>query len=254
MKFFNKHMVILLVSLLAIGVWISLVPYAAATGQGKRPQKFHIKPQERGKPTLRRDGSGYKVKKGAEVATKVKKLRESSKDVAAAFKHAEDKKRTPKIDNAFAITGKLGSVKAQVLQGGPTLEKASFMQSSAVTGTDVELIFVPVLNDNMEWQGIVISNLYDSTGTTIVGQYVAESVLIMPDPNLYAWDEVYEAPVYNGVVLGAISQPGMFTNVDFGIPLSQQQVSKDMTGPNPSGAVQAVPVAFTQAAPAPIRL
>src|SRR5262249_57686929 len=169
MKLFTKHLVIPLVSLLAFGVWLSLVPYAGRTSQGKRPQKFHIKRQERGKPKLRRAGSDYKVKKGAEVATKVKKLRESSKDVAAAFKHAEDKKRTPKIDNAFAITGKLGSVKAQVLQGGPTLEKASFMQSSAVTGTDVELIFVPVLNDNMEWQGLVLSNLYNTPRPTTLG-------------------------------------------------------------------------------------
>ena len=250
MKSFTKHLVIPLVSLLAFGVWIALVPYAAATDQA-RPQKFHIKPQERGKPTLRRAGSGYKVKKGAEVTAKVTKLRDSNRDVGASFKSVEAKKRTHKINNSFAIAGKLGSLKAQMLPGGPTLEKASFMQTSVVTGTDVELIFVPVLNDDMEWQGTVISTLYDITGA-VVGQYVAESILIMPDPNLYAWDEVYEAPVYNGVVLGAISQPGMFTNVDFGIPLNQQQVSKDLKGSNPSGAVQAVPAAFTQAAQAPL--
>lgn len=251
MKPFTKRIVIPLVSLLAFGVWISLVPYAAATDQAKRPQKFNIKPQERGKPALRRAGSGFKVNKGSDVAAKVTKLRASSKDVAAAFKSVEDKKRTHKINNSFAISGKLGTQKAQ-LSGGPTLEKASFIQTSFVTGTDVELIFVPVLNDDMEWQGTVISNLYDSTGA-VVGQYVAESVLIMPDPNLYAWDEVYEAPVYNGVVLGAISQPGMFTNLDFGIPLNQQQVSRYISGPNPSGAVRAVQTAYTQGGQALIR-
>jgi hypothetical protein len=249
MKSFTNHMVIPLVSLLAFGVWISLIPYTAATGQS-RPQKFHIKPQERGKPTLRRAGSGYNVKKGAEVAAKVKKLRDTNRDVGAAFKFVEDKKRTHKIDNSFAINGKLGSLKAELIGGGPTLEKVSFMQSSA--GTDVELIFVPVLNDDMEWQGTVISNLYDSTGS-IVGQYVAESVLIMPDPNLYAWDEVYEAPVYNGVVLGAISQPGMFTNLDFGIPLNQQQVSKETTAPNSTGTIHVVRAGYPQGDQALIR-
>jgi len=251
MKFFVKHTVIPLVSLLAFGVLIALVPYAAATDQAKRPQKFNIKPQERGKPALRRAGRGFKVNKGTDVAAKVTKLRASSKDVAAAFKSVEDKKRTHKINNSFAISGKLGTQKAQ-LSGGPTLEKASFIQTSFVTGTDVELIFVPVLNDDMEWQGTVISNLYDSTGA-VVGQYVAQSVLIMPDPNLYAWDEVYEAPVYNGVVLGAISQPGMFTNLDFGIPLNQQQVSRYISGPNPGGTGRAVQTAYTQGGQALIR-
>src|SRR5215470_3443853 len=136
MKSFTRYVVMPLVSLLAFGVWIMLVPYVAATGQATRPQKFHIKPQERGKPTLRRAGSGYKVKKGAEVAAKVTKLRASNKDVAAAFKSVEDKKRAHKINNSFAITGKLGSLQGQIFPGGPTLQKASFVQTSAVTGTD----------------------------------------------------------------------------------------------------------------------
>jgi hypothetical protein len=252
MKSFTKHLVIPLVSLLAFGACMWLIPYAGATGQSTRAQKFHIKPQQRGKPALRRAGSGYNVKKGSEVAAKVKKLRDSNKDVGASFKAVEAKKRTHKIDNSFAITGKLGSLKAQ-LPPGPTLEKASFMQTSAVTATDVELIFVPVLSDNMEWQGTVISNLYDSSGTTIVAQYVAESVLIMPDPNLYAWDEVYEAPVFNGVLLAPISQPGMFTNLDFGIPLNQQQVSNETTAPNSSDTVHIVRAGYSQGGQAPIR-
>src|SRR5215470_5017147 len=107
MKLFTNHLVIPLVSLLAFGVWISLVPNTGVTAQSTRTQKFHVKPQERGKPALRRAGSGYKVKKGAEVAAKVTKLRASNKDVAAAFKSVEDKKRAHKINNSFAITGKL---------------------------------------------------------------------------------------------------------------------------------------------------
>src|SRR5260370_554181 len=105
MKFFTKHIAIALVSLMAFGVWISLVPYAGATAQ-KSP-KFQIKPQQRTKPSLHRAGSGYKVKKGSEVAAKVKALSGSNRDVRAALKFAEDKKHPPKIDNSFALAGKL---------------------------------------------------------------------------------------------------------------------------------------------------
>jgi hypothetical protein len=251
MKFFTKHIAIPLVSLMAFGVWISLVPYAGATAQ-KSP-KFQIKPQQRSKPALKRGGSGYKVKKGSEVAAKVRTLSGSNREVRAALKFAEDKKRTPKIDNSFAVTGKLSPTTAELLPDGlgPTLEKASFVQTSAITATDVELIFVPVLSDDMEWQGTVISTLYDSSGAA-VGRYIAESILIMPNPNLYAWDEIYEAPVNNGIVLGAIAGPGMYTNVDFGLPLSQQQISKEMNGPNPSGSIVPVRAGYPQSGQAPI--
>jgi len=231
---------------------ITLLPYSAATAQSSKSQKFQVKPQQRTKPQLRRAGSGYKIKKGTEVAAKVKKLKASNREVAAALKLFEDKKRPPKIDSAFAITGTLSRPTAELFPAGPTLRKASFMQSSGLAGTDVELIFVPVLTLDMEWQGTVISSLYDSTGA-IVGQYVAESVLVMPDYNLYAWDEIYEAPVSGGVVLAPIAEPGMFTNIDIGIPLSQQQISREMGGPNSRGAIRPVGTGSFQGGQAVIR-
>jgi hypothetical protein len=130
--------------------------------------------------------------------------------------------------------------------------KAGFLQDSALSGTDVELIFVTVLNLDTEWQGTVIANLYDSNGS-LVGHYVAESVLIMPDANLYAWDEVYEAPVYNGEVLPAINEPGMYTNIDVGIPLAQQQFSIDRNPANPLNLNRAVKVSYFQSGSARIR-
>jgi hypothetical protein len=252
MKRSNTHKAAPLVFLLALCMSITLLPYAAATAQSTKSQKSQIKPQQRTKPQLHRAGSGYKIKKGTEVAAKVKKLRESNREVAAALKLFEDKKRPPKIDNAFAITGTLSRSTAELFTGGPTLRKASFTQTTAIAGTDVELIFVPVLTLDMEWQGTVISNLYDSTGA-IAGQYVADSVLIMPDPNLYAWDEVYEAPVYRGTVLAAIAEPGMFTNVDLGIPLSQQQLSREMGGASSSVAIRPVGTGSFQSGQAVIR-
>jgi hypothetical protein len=250
MKFFSKRAAIPLVSLMAIGAWIALILYGGATAQksAKFPQ---IKPQQRSKPALRREGSGYKVKKGSEVAAKVRTLSGSNREVRAALKFAEDKKRPPKIDNSFAVAGKLSAMKAELRGGSPTLQKASFVQTSSITGTDVELIFVPVLSDDMEWQGTVISTLYDSSGAA-VGRYIAESILIMPNPNLYAWDEIYEAPVYNGIVLDPIAGPGMYTNVDFGLPLSQQQISREMNGPKPWGAIVPVRAGYAQSGQAVI--
>src|SRR5215471_17566144 len=252
MKSFSRRTAGLLVLLAALSLLISSFPYAAATAQSGKSPKFKIKPQQRTKPPLRRAGNGYNVKKGAEIAAKVKKLRGSSREVQAALKLFEDKKRPPKVDSAFALTGKLSQQAAGRVSTGRTIERVSFTQSSAIVGTDVELIFVPVLSDDMEWHGTVISNLYDSSGAN-VGQYVAEPVLIMPDPNLYAWDEVYEAPVYGGMVQSPIAEPGMYINVDLGVPLSQQQYSRDLSGSDSTGAIRAVGTSSFQSGRAVIR-
>ena len=209
-------------ALLAQGTLVSSSSSAAV--QATKSKKAQIKPQKREKPTLRRAGKDFKIKKGAEVAAKVKKLKESNKNVRAALKLFEDKKRTPKIDQSFAINGSLASLKAELTHRGGVFQKVSFSQQSSISGDYVDIIFVPVLSLDMEWQGTVIADLYDNN-SNIVGEYVAESVLIMPDTGLYAWDEIYEAPVYDGIVQPAIAEPGMFTNIDLGVPLDQQMLS-----------------------------
>src|SRR5262249_49562354 len=83
--------------------------------------------------------------------------------------------------------------------------------------------------------------------------YVADSVLIMPDPNVYAWDEIYEAPVYNGVVEPAIAGPGLYTNVDLGVPLDQQVISLQQDQTNRHSVSGFVPVNYVQGAPARIQ-
>ena len=181
-----KRTAIAIVVLLAFTAGTLVCPYAAATPQS---QKKQIKAQKREKRPLRRAGKDYKVKKGAEVAAKVRKLKDSNKNVRAALKLFEDKKRMPKVDASFAINGSLGPLKTGLNNRGQLLfQNVSFKQQSSISGDYIEIVFVPVLSLDMEWQGIVISDLYDSGGN-IVGEYVAESVLIMPDPNFYAWDE-----------------------------------------------------------------
>jgi len=251
MKPLAKRTVVSIIVLIAFTTTL-IAPYADATGQSTKIQKKQLKPQTREKRPLRRAGKDYKVKKGAEVAAKVRKLKESNKSVRAALKVFEDKKRMPRVDASFAISGSLGSLKTGLSNRGQLFQNVSFEQQSSISGDSMEIIFVPVLSQDMEWQGTVISDLYDSGGN-IVGEYVADSVMVMPDPNLYAWDEIYEAPVYNGVVDPAIAEPGMYTNVDLGIPLDQQVLSINTNPANVPGSISFIPAAYIQGGPARIR-
>jgi len=254
MRLLAKRTVIAIFVLIAFTTGMLVAPYADARVQStksQKSQKKQIKPQRREKRPLRRAGKDFKVKKGPEVAAKVRRLKETSKNVRAALKLLEDKKRTPKVDASFAINGSLGSLKAAINNRPRLFQNVSFEQQSAISGDYIEIIFVPVLSLDMEWQGTVISDLYDSGGN-IVGEYVAESVLIMPEPNLYAWDEIYEAPVYDGVVQPAIAEAGMFTNVDLGVPLDQQFLSIEMNQANPSSIV-IVPASYVQGGSARLR-
>ncbi len=252
MKLLAKRTAMSIVVLIAFTGAMLVCPHTVATLQSTKSQKKQIKPQKREKRPLRRAGKDFKVKKGSEVVAKVRKLKESNKNVRAALKLLEDKKRTPKVDASFSISGSLGSLKAGLNNRPRLFQNVSFEQQSAISGDYIEIIFVPVLSLDMEWQGTVISDLYDSSGN-IVGEYVAESVMVMPEPNLYAWDEICEAPVYNGVVEPAIAEPGMYTNVDLGIPLDQQSLSIETHQANPSSIIRFVPASYVQGGSARIR-
>jgi hypothetical protein len=252
MRPFATRTAISIVVLFAFTTGMLVAPHAEARVQSTKSQKKEIKPQTRQKRPLHRAGKDFKVKKGAEVAAKVRKLRESNKNVRAALKLFEDKKRMPKVDASFTINGSLGSLKTGLNNRGRLFQNLSFEQQSPISGDYFEMIFVPVLSQDQEWQGTVIADLYDSGGN-IVGEYVAESVLVMPDSNLYAWDEIYEAPVYNGVVEPAIAEPGMYTNVDLGVPLDQQVLSINMYPANPSSGISVIPATYVQGGPARIR-
>jgi len=170
-----------------------------------------------------KEAKDFKVKKGREVAAKVSKLKESSENVRAALKYFEKKGKPSKIDESFAITGSVSSpnTTTAVNRTRPFYQAASFTQQSSVSEGNVELIFVPSFSDGGEWQGTVIANRYDDYGS-LLEQYVAESILVMPDPNTYSWDEVYEAPVYGGEVQAPISEPGMYTDYTWGTTRAEQ--------------------------------
>lgn len=170
----------------------------------------------------------FKIKKGPEVAAKVRKLKESSENVRAALKYFDKKGHAPKIDDAFAVVGSTLHPKTTIASTGQnslyqlaSFTKASSFAPQTISDGNVEIIFVPAYSVGGEWQGTVIANRYDEYGS-LVEQYVAESILVMPDPNTYSWDEVYEAPVFGGEVQAPISEPGMYTEYNWGNTREQQ--------------------------------
>ncbi|HEX8495429.1 MAG TPA: hypothetical protein VF658_21640 [Pyrinomonadaceae bacterium] len=232
MKNIVRCAISLLLVLLVIGLSMPLAPYSAAASSNvpsAAPKKV----------------KDAKVKKGPEVAARVRQLKETNENVRAALRYFEKKGRPSKIDDSFAITGKYTySNKATALNRwggfnslGSFIRPASFtQQESSIGDAYVELIFVPNYDIENEWQGTVIGNRYDDYGN-LVEQYVSESVMVTPDPNTYSWDEIYEAPVYGGEVQPAIDEPGMYTDYSWGETREQQpQEYMYMTKSNKAGA------------------
>jgi len=117
----------------------------------------------------------------------------------------------------------------------------------------VELIFVPDYDTQGEWQGTIIANRYDEYGG-LLEQYVAQSILVTPDPNSAAWDEVYEAPVFGGEVQSPISEPGMYTDYNWGTTRDQQPPDyMMMTKADSHNQAKAVKVGFVQSRRARVR-
>jgi len=165
-----------------------------------------------------------KAKSGPEVAARVKALKESSKSVREALKAFETKGHKPKIEESSALTGTHASDKTAKSTGvnNVMFQKASFMKQTEYGDEYVEMIWVPTLSIEYEWQGTAIANRYDAYGN-FIDQYVANVVMVMPDHNYYSWDVVYEVPYYQGAAQEPIYEPGMYTYVDIGTPLSNQQ-------------------------------
>lgn len=165
-----------------------------------------------------------KAKSGPEVAARVKALKENNKNVRAALKVFENKGHKPKIENSSALIGSHASPNRQAAGSDSGIfQKASFVKQAQVGDDYVELIWVPTLSIDYEWQGTAIATRYDDYGN-VLDQYVANIVMVMPDHNTYQWEVVYEVPFYNGVASEPIYEPGMYTDVDLGNSLSQQQL------------------------------
>lgn len=168
-----------------------------------------------------------KVKSGPEVAARVKLLKENNKTIRAALKVFEDKGHKTKIEDSFALTGSYPSKKlayaADSNDSSRIFQKASFVQQPQIGDDYVELTWVPTLSIEYEWQGTAIATKYDNYGN-VIDQYVADIVMVMPDHNTNQWEVMYEVPFYNGIAQEPLYEPGMYTDINLGEPLSQQQL------------------------------
>lgn len=213
-------------SLLVLAFAVPCAPmsaYAASASNTRREQQ-KIK-----------EVKNVRVKKGKEVAEHVKKLKAKNKDVRAAFEVFERKGRRMRIEYSQALTGKVVLENANTASAGAAVSKErknrGLFQKAGLTvqdtyndGVGVELTFVPALSIEYEWQGTLIASRYDDYGN-LVEQKVGNIVMFMPDPNVYQWEVVYEAPVVNGVVEQPAWTEGMANpTYELGTPWEDQPV------------------------------
>ncbi|HEX8921231.1 MAG TPA: hypothetical protein VF766_07115 [Pyrinomonadaceae bacterium] len=165
-----------------------------------------------------------KVKTGAEVAARVKSLKEHNKEVRAAFKAFERRGRVPKMGEALLMSATIEfqeTTDAAKRSQRRLFRKASFtpLEQTTVSGGGYELILVPSLEVDGEWQGTAICTRYDEYGY-IVEQYASNLVTVAD----YSGNTtvVYEVRYENGTPY-LLHEPGMYTGFALGMTIAEHQ-------------------------------
>lgn len=216
MKNIVRSVVSLLLVVAIVGLMVPLAPQSAAAidQQNKQEKQQRVK--------------DIKIQNGPEIAARVKKLKESNKNVRAALRAFEKNGHTPKIDAAVVITGKVESsaVASNRIRKGSMIQQASFFapqQQATISENGIELIFITTLEMTYEWQGTVIANRYDEYGN-LIQQYVADTVLTASEYNPQEWSDRYEVSFENGTPY-LMHEPGMYAGFAFGTPIQQHQAN-----------------------------
>lgn len=207
-----------IVCLLVVLSTITMVPLAsqsvAASDSGTLTQQGKRKEAE--------------LKKGPEVTARVKKLKESNKQVRKALNAFEARGHKPKVEEAWSLNGTLNRSDAARLRDCKTcgsIQKISFNPQDVVSGDGVEAIFIPTLETNTDWQGTVIATKYDEYGN-FLNQYVSDVAFInMPSGGENSWRGIFEVSfegdnewLESDPALGMITDPNFY----FGTPLQEQ--------------------------------
>ena len=182
------------------------------------------------------------VKRGAEVAARVRQLRETNRNVRAALREFEKRGRRPKINDAVMLTGAVGPAAAAsngtrlggavfqnagaVFQnaGFPAFRNPGFLaarQQTTLREGNIELTLVTTLDLPDEWQGTIIARGYDSYGN-LLDEYVANAVLTAPPYDHTQWTTRYETSFVDGAPY-LMHQPGMFTGFALGTAVADHQ-------------------------------
>jgi hypothetical protein len=188
---------------------LAFPPTQASAGGRKAEKKWTVKSSN--------------TKSGPEVAARVKSLKEHSKDVRAAFEAFEKRGRAPRVDDATLVSGSFDSPKDVALlrgAGGGFFMKAAFAQEqTSVNNGTFELILVPALVVDGEWQGTAIATRYDSYGY-VVDQFTSDIVTVENYDG--ATKMAYEVR-YDGGVPYLQHEPGMYTGFALGLTIQEHQ-------------------------------
>ena len=157
------------------------------------------------------------------MAARVKSLKGHSKDVRAALGAFEKRRRAPKIDDATLVTATFESQTAMSTntpRGADFFLKTSFAQEqSSVAGGGYELILVPAVVVDGEWQGTAIATRYDEYGY-VIDQYTSDIVTVAGDDG--GTKMAYEVR-YEGGTPYLQHEPGMYTGFALGLTIQEHQ-------------------------------
>jgi hypothetical protein len=199
----------LVMSMLALT--LPLVPQSAAISTSNTPRQ-----QEK-----KRRVKDSKVKRGPEVTERVKKLKGANKSVLAALKKFEKNGRNPQLEDSLLISGTISEELGKSNRSGRGLiQKVGLKpQQTTVSGNGYELILVPSLVVEGEWQGTAICTRYDESGN-VVEQYTSNIVTVEDYDG--STKVVYEVR-YEGATPYLVHEPGMYTGFALGATIQEYQ-------------------------------
>lgn len=206
----TRSLTSLMLGAFALSLTVLTLPSAQASAGGQRAER---------QPTVK----SSKTKSGPEVVARVKSLKEHNKDVRAALGEFERRGRAPKFDDATLVTATFESETARstkAQRGVGFFLKASFAQGqSSVAGGGYELILVPALVVDGEWQGTAIATRYDEYGY-VIDQYTSNIVTV---ENYDGGTKMAYEIRYEGGTPYLQHEPGMYTGFALGLTIQEHQ-------------------------------
>lgn len=213
MKNFLRSTGSYLLVIVLLALTLPLVPQSLATSAPDTPK------QKEKKRTVK----DSKVKRGPEVAARVKKLKETNKSVLAALKKFEKNGRKPQIEESVLISGTIieeASSNSRNVRGLMQKVGIKTQQQTTVSGEGYELILTPSLVVDGEWQGTAVCTRYDEYGN-VIEQYAANIVTVAGyDGNIKV---VYEVR-YEGATPYLLHEPGMYAGFALGATIQEHQM------------------------------
>jgi hypothetical protein len=126
-------------------------------------------------------------KRGPEVGKRVRELQKHNKDVRSALavfeRNAARNGHSPRLDDAFSVTrdpaGGTAGLKDALTPATTPFRKVGFKpQDTDYSAYGLEIIVIPTYYVPGQWQGTIIFNKFDPSGSYL-GEYVADVVITL---------------------------------------------------------------------------